>query len=191
MNSIEKMEIERVENKIQLLLAQTHRKGFDKLFDYMVSSGFFTSPASTKYHGAYAGGLATHSLGVADLFYENLKKLKQLDNIPYESIIICSLLHDLCKAGAYIETKDGFEYNKEHPQGHAKLSIKLIEKYIDLTDLERTIIRYHMGYYYTDEISIYIGEYELKDLRQAQNNPLVKLFHWCDDMDSQFYGDKS
>ena len=35
------------------------RDGADKLLDYMLSdhSDFFTAPASTRFHGAHAGGL--------------------------------------------------------------------------------------------------------------------------------------
>ncbi len=175
-----------IKSEIISLLISTKRKGFGKLIPYIESIGYFTSPASTKYHGSYIGGLARHSLRVAELFSEHLEKLKQLNNVPHESIIICSLLHDLCKAGAYIQTKGGFEYNKEHPQGHAKLSIRLIEKHIDLTELERTIIKYHMGYYGSVEFSKYKGEYGLDALAMAQEMKIVKLFHWCDDMESQF-----
>ena len=31
----------------------------DELIDFLVSKGFFTAPASTKYHGAYEGGYST------------------------------------------------------------------------------------------------------------------------------------
>lgn len=38
----------------------------DSLTDYLLSQGFFLSPASTKYHGNYEGGLYDHSTNVAD-----------------------------------------------------------------------------------------------------------------------------
>ena len=43
--------------------------GLDKIISqdfktYLLVNGFFRSPASTKYHGAYEGGLFDHSLMV-------------------------------------------------------------------------------------------------------------------------------
>ena len=35
------------------------------MVDWLVERGFFTAPASTKYHGAYEGGLYAHSFEVA------------------------------------------------------------------------------------------------------------------------------
>ena len=36
------------------------REGSDKLLDYLINkSDFFTAPASTRFHGAYDGGLAS------------------------------------------------------------------------------------------------------------------------------------
>ena len=74
---------------------------------------------------------------------------------------------------------------KIKPDGHSSISIILIEKYIVLTPLEKTIIRFHMGYYSAKEFGYYY-EYTLKDLCAAQNNRIVKLFHYCDDLNSAF-----
>ena len=42
------------------------REGADRLLEYLLSekSDFFTAPASTRFHGAYPGGLAEHSINV-------------------------------------------------------------------------------------------------------------------------------
>ena len=40
------------------------RKGADKLLEYLKKSDFFTAPCSTRYHGAYEGGLVEHSVNV-------------------------------------------------------------------------------------------------------------------------------
>lgn len=57
------------------------------------NTDFFSAPASTKYHGAFNGGLVLHSINV----YENIMKLYQLYqdkiNIPKDSFIIAALLH--------------------------------------------------------------------------------------------------
>ena len=50
--------------EIEMLLESTNRIGITNLLDYMDKGGFYTAPASTKYHGAEAGALAVHSLNV-------------------------------------------------------------------------------------------------------------------------------
>ena len=37
-----------------------HRPGAASLLNWLLSTDFFEAPASTKYHGNYAGGLALH-----------------------------------------------------------------------------------------------------------------------------------
>lgn len=71
----------------------------DELIKKLESSDFFTAPASTKYSGAYKGGLCAHSLKT----YENMKSLVLIKNapIPAESIIIVSLFHDFYKMNFY------------------------------------------------------------------------------------------
>ena len=51
------------------------REGSDKLLDYLINkSDFFTAPASTRFHGAYDGGLAQHSLNVYKCFKAYLER---------------------------------------------------------------------------------------------------------------------
>jgi hypothetical protein len=107
-------------------------------------------------------------------------------NIDREALILCSLLHDVCKAGAYISTPSGYIYNSNHPKGHAKLSLERIKLHIKLTFIEQEIIKYHMGFYGLNEFSQY-GEYSLMELLATYNNSTVtKLFYFCDDMSAQF-----
>lgn len=69
---------------------QVNRPGADDLLEWLESTDFFTAPASTKYHGAYPGGLVDHSLRVYDFLIVS----------PYavgtsaETRAICALLHD-------------------------------------------------------------------------------------------------
>lgn len=144
-------------DEITRLLLSTKRKGMDKLIDWLVKDGFFKSPASTKFHGCYDGGLADHSLRVFDLLFEYDAKLKLSEvsspgQKPLEkrasSLAIVGLLHDVCKVGAYIPTpgeKNPYKWNKKQPKGHALLSIERIKKHIELTELEELMIKYHMG----------------------------------------------
>lgn len=41
----------------QIFLSQVTRPGADKLLEWLKSTDFFTAPASTRFHGAYPGGL--------------------------------------------------------------------------------------------------------------------------------------
>ena len=51
------------EEFIEIFREHVHRDGAEALLDYLTNkSDFFTSPASARYHGAYAGGLCEHSL---------------------------------------------------------------------------------------------------------------------------------
>ena len=80
------------------------REGLDKLLDWLEKSDFFEAPASTKYHGNYAGGLLEHSLNVYDCLVSYLKsdRAKQFGfEYSDESIAIAALLHDLCKMNTY------------------------------------------------------------------------------------------
>lgn len=206
--------------KIIELLKRTKREGIESLIKYLESNGFFESPASTKFRGCYAGGLATHSLDV----YERLLALSsplKLDSVsapgqkplPIDvgNIIIAALLHDICKIGAYIGDEKPYKWNKSQPKGHALLSIERIKKHIELTDIEKLMITYHMGVYglkdfYEKGSWEYKtnAEYPLrgdhsndktlskeesqkarygKSMRNAwYHNPIVKLMYFCDEL---------
>lgn len=170
----EEQQIQVNKQTITNMLFRTERKGIHELSAYLLESDFYTIPASKRYHNTEKGGLAKHCLSVYSLFYNHIQKLG-IKDIPHDSIVICSLLHDLCKITPKMEE-------------HAKVSILRIEQFIKLTELEKQIIKYHMGYYAAG--NRYNAEYSMDNLQTAQNNPIIKLFHWCDDMDAQFIGVK-
>ena len=122
--------------------------------------GFFTAPASTKYHGAYEGGLFDHSFAV----YQQLKLLTQRNGLAWQldtSPFVVGMYHDLCKCDQYlkIELPTGLEY--EQPQweynkdtmlsGHGDKSVLLLCQHMSLTEEEVLCIRFHMGAYQTDD----------------------------------------
>lgn len=171
--------------EVKELLKGINREGMDKLIEYMETKGFFTSPASTRYHGNYEGGLAEHSYNVYKLFKQFINSFNLI--MPEDSVIICSICHDLCKCGLYINTGHGFNWNPNNGNGHALLSIQRLEKFIKLTDEEKNIIKYHMGMYGTKEFLGLAGEYTLQELTHYFNKDnKAKLFYFCDDMASQF-----
>ena len=140
------------------------RPGSDALLDYLENkSDFFSAPASTKHHNAFAGGLAAHCLNVyhclADyLSRPRVKEVYQLD-YPPETIAIIALLHDVCKIGCYtagsrnVKGPDGkwsavptFFYHDPLPYGHGEKSVYIITGFMRLTRDEAFAIRWHMGF---------------------------------------------
>ena len=80
------------------------REGIDNLLDYLNTSDFYRSPASTKYHGSYAGGLVEHSINVYYSLVDELTFIlgKEWEKrYSKETVTIVSLFHDICKIGRY------------------------------------------------------------------------------------------
>ena len=151
------------ERFIDIYTKNIKREGADKLLEYLVSSDFFTAPASARFHSSYEGGLCDHSLNVYDCLkgYLNSERAKEKYGFTYseESIAIVALLHDLCKIGVYKKgfrnvkddsgawkKVDTFEYDDQLPYGHGEKSVYIITGYMRLTREEAFAIRYHMGY---------------------------------------------
>lgn len=152
------IEILKNKNNYIELLKNTNRENIDKVIDWLKSTDFFEAPASTMYHENYTGGLCEHSLKV----YNNMIKLKGefKFNIDDESIIIMTLLHDVCKVNTYTKDKknqkigqnwvtvDYWKRNDDYPIGHGQKSIIQIQKTgFILTDLEILSIAAHMNGY--------------------------------------------
>lgn len=117
----------------------------------LIKEKFFDQPASTKYHGAFEGGLFKHSLEVAECLVEMTEKL----NLKWEnprSPYIVGMFHDFCKCDNYVKNEDGaYSYNTNMLlNGHGEKSIIMLQKYIKLTDEEIACIRWHMGAFETD-----------------------------------------
>ena len=118
------------------------------MIDYLVSYGFFTAPASTKYHGAYEGGLYQHSVAVTKF----LLQLTMDNDLHWEderSPYIVGMFHDLCKIDQYTPRwgiKDEYDYNLDALlKGHGDKSVMLLSQFYRLTEEEICCIRYHMG----------------------------------------------
>ncbi len=139
------------------------------LIDWLKDEGFFTAPASTKYHGAYEGGLYDHSRMVAMRLYV-LTLNNGLRWQRPESPFIVGMFHDVCKCDQYkkvdgtlvdvgstqINTGEGFhyEYNTNTLlKGHGSKSVILLSQFINLTEEEMLCIRYHMGPYEKEELN--------------------------------------
>jgi 23S rRNA maturation-related 3'-5' exoribonuclease YhaM len=161
-------------------LGMIERPGINKLIDYLFESDYLTAPASTRFHNVFEYGLLLHSLNVTKEFFKENEKFQK--PLPHESVILCGLLHDLCKVGAYTETARGYEKVKDFPNGHAKLSISRIEEFIKLTKSENNVILFHMSMF-----GIYTyHEYSAWDMYKAVvETPQVQIFAAIDMMDSK------
>ncbi len=160
------------------------RKGMDRLIDWLKTTDFFTAPASTRYHGAYEGGLLEHSLNVYDAFI----RLFGNDGDPKDSVTICTLLHDACKIGFYTvdyrnkkneqsvwEKVPYYAVSDRFPYGHGEKSVFLIERFIRLKNDEALAIRWHMGGF--DEASRG-GSFAISEA--YSNYPLAPKLHMAD-----------
>jgi len=131
------------------------RNGISDLIQWLESTDYFVAPASASYHGNFEGGLIDHSYKV----FKILEKLNEVfkRNIPKDSIIIMGLLHDVCKINFYKKEKrnkkvegkwttvDGFGISEKEPLGHGAKSVILLNRHIELTELEMYSIMWHMG----------------------------------------------
>ena len=128
--------------------------------------GFFTAPASTKYHGVYEGGLYDHSRAVMLRLFDITDKMELKWQRP-ESPFIIGMFHDLCKCDQYekahvtkvLQEPDapvdlGTEYVYSPNlilKGHGEKSVMILSQFITLTEEEMLCIRYHMGAYEKEE----------------------------------------
>ena len=140
------------------LCSDVHRDGMDKLMKWLEESDFYTSPASSRFHGAYSGGLLDHSLNVYDELKRVLSAYPEI-KASEESIIIASLFHDLCKVNMYEtekrnrkneagnwETYDTYIIKEKFCfGGHGSKSVYLIQHFIDLSPEEAVAINCHMS----------------------------------------------
>ena len=168
------------------------RPGADKLLEYLKSTDFFTAPASTKFHLSREGGLVEHSIHV----FERLKDLcsHEASRNPnfampsLETIAICGLLHDVCKANFYAvemrnkKNEQGFwekvpfyVVNDQLPYGHGEKSVYIVSGFMKLSRDEAFAIRWHMGGF---DDSVKGGSYSLNGA--FEKFPLALFTHLAD-----------
>lgn len=154
-------------------MSNVQRDGIDNLMNFIRKSDFYTAPASTRFHSSYKGGLLRHSLNVYKCLEEKLTSPRWqevLKSTKFESIILVSLLHDLCKTFFYEteyknkkvysdtgtkrdaggrydwETVEGYTINDKYPLGHGSKSVIFIQQFMRLDMTEITAIVHHMGF---------------------------------------------
>ena len=140
---------------IEIFQENVKRPGSEKLLEWLSQSDFFIAPASTKYHSAFEGGLVQHSLNVYKLLKKRCAEYGITDG---ETIAICGLLHDICKANFYTisyrnaknergqwEKVPYYTVDDQFPFGHGEKSVFVIERFMRLRENEAIAIRWHMG----------------------------------------------
>ena len=133
------------------------------ILNLVQETDFFEAPASTKYHGAFPGGLYQHSRAVMD----ELDKWTRMGLIKWEregSAMVVGFLHDFCKANKYgtvgwkeIPTSENpipvYDYAKQGAGfgGHGEDSVCKILLSVPINREEAMCIRWHMGAYEKDK----------------------------------------
>lgn len=157
------------EEFLEIFRENVKRDGADRLIEYLTTKcDFFISPASTRFHGAFDGGLALHSLNVYHCLKDYLSRprVKEVYKMSYseETIAIVALLHDLCKTDTYkrdfrnVKNDAGvwervptYRTEDELPYGHGEKSVYMISGFMRLTREEAMAIRWHMGFSGTED----------------------------------------
>lgn len=166
---------------------------------WMSENEFYKSPASTKFHGDFDGGLCAHSLMVtvqalrfAKPLLENfeLSPLANSQEFSAEDIFIACISHDFCKAGSYkIEfhnTKDFMGNWVKKPifrtkqdlrnLGHGNESVLLLLESMPSLIKRRNVL---------EAVSRHMGFSDLSPLEELNysnflKNPLVLLIQLAD-----------
>lgn len=181
------------------LLRECNRDGMEEVIADLEDNGFFDAPASAGHHLNVKGGLVLHSLNTCKTALAVWESMKQIEptlerEVPRESVIIASLLHDVCKQDIYKpalkrkknnlgvwEDVPGYSVTyKDFPMGHGEKSLVLLLcSGLELTDAEMLAIRWHMGAW-----GINMNSYE--DVRNFDAAhilyPLVSIVHAADSL---------
>ena len=164
------------------------RDGSEALLDWLENkSDFFTAPASTRFHLAKEGGLVEHSINVFERLVSITNGIVDTD-FRQETITLCSLLHDVCKANFYaVEHRNAKDENgvwqkvpyytvkDQLPYGHGEKSVYIISGFMRLSRAEAMAIRWHMGGF---DDSVKGGSYALSEA--LERFPLALYLHTAD-----------
>ena len=161
----------KMKEKFIQLLRKTNREGIEDLINFLEEkTDFFTAPASTRFHGSHEGGLLEHSMKVYEILDYKIKNNVIDLHVPEDTIIIVSLLHDICKVNFYkVDYRNAknargewekvpyYTIDDTIPYGHGEKSVMMLTEYIKLTSEEKYSIRWHMGFSEPKEVYSSLG----------------------------------
>ena len=108
---MDREELKKYKDEFLGLLRSTGIEEIDDFINELENTEFFKAPASMNGHLCYEGGLMIHSLNV----YYAARRIRDafadmrpdvFEKISDESLIIASLLHDMCKADLYVRKRE-------------------------------------------------------------------------------------
>lgn len=198
----DKEQINREKEEFIALLRQSEREDeqdVDYLLEDLEEWGFFKAPASRSKHNCFEGGLVHHSLNVCKMALlireQVLAERPDLEPLlPRSSVIVASLLHDVCKSNIYqrvvrkqkneVGIWESYEtYNIDYtalPLGHGEKSvIMLLRSGFELTEDEILAIRWHMAAW---DLSLHSQEMVGSLNKASEKSPLVSLIQAADQM---------
>ena len=168
----------------------------DKLIKKAISkilirySTFFNEPASTKFHGAYKGGLIDHSLAV---YLAAIRTSIHYGIQASEVNPIACLFHDICKVGKYKLIKDnksddGFKYVYNNEYNGIEHGAESLRRLLNIEGVGELIpepwqiaIAYHMGVFGVSNI-------EMQNFStMSERYPEVLLLHHSDMIATKIY----
>ena len=159
--------------------------------DWLHTTNFYTSPASTRFHEAYIGGLLQHTCNVAQEI-RNMMYLPKFNtaDIEISEAVMVALMHDWCKIGMYERymkwTKDDNNQwiqepafkrvDSPMPLGHGESSMFIAQKLFRLSTPMAAAIRWHMGAW-----RVLPDDYDHLQYSN-ENYPLVHMLQFADQL---------
>lgn len=164
-NELKKINSKDPKNVFISLLRTTGREGVEDVIEELETLGFFEAPASARFHLNEEGGLVAHSLNVCNVALKVREVITEKDfslreALPLESVLIATLLHDVCKAdiykkavkkqknkfGIWVEVPGYDVVYDTFPMGHGEKSLIVLQGAgLQMTDDEMLAIRWHMS----------------------------------------------
>lgn len=162
------------EKFLTILRNEVHREGLDQLIEWLEKTDFFEAPYTGQYTLSCKGGLVEHSLNTYRALVELVSKYQERDPLFLlsvetqedieqaqadldESMALCALLHDVCRADCWVEDTRNvknpqtgkweavpyFKWDEKLVYGHGEKSVFIIQQFMQLYIDEAQAIRYH------------------------------------------------
>lgn len=169
------------------------------IIEWLRTTDFYTSPASTKYHDACNGGLLDHTLSAYNQLHglRKVPKFKSVVDNQWPSAVFAILIHDWCKIGRYElyyknvknnttgiwEQVSAFKYKEDEVVrfGHGTQSLIMAMQLCNspltsLTFEEMAAIRWHMDNWD-------MSNYDSDDLHKCNEKiPMVRMIQFADQL---------